>query len=183
MKLKNIVNFTNIFPFLSHIQCRGENIIILSPKNLIFTLNVLKQHINYQYKLLSCISGVDFLNLKYRFGVVYDLLSLSYNTRLRLKVLVNETTPVSSIVSLYRNADWWEREVWDLYGIYFNNHPDLRRILTDYGFEGYPMRKDFPLSGYIEARYDQNKKRVVFEPIQLSQELRAFTFEMSLGYH
>lgn len=105
MKLKNIVNFTNIFPFLSHIQCRGENIIILSPKTLVFTLNVLKQHINYQYKLLSCISGVDFLNLKYRFGVVYDLLSLSYNTRLRLKVLVNETTPVSSIVSLYRNAD------------------------------------------------------------------------------
>jgi NADH:ubiquinone oxidoreductase subunit C len=105
MKLKSLANFKDIIPFLSHTQSRGENIIILSPKNLLFTLNVLKQHINFQYKLLSCISGVDFLNLKYRFGVVYDLLSLSYNTRLRLKVLVNETTPVSSVVSIYRNAD------------------------------------------------------------------------------
>jgi len=93
-------------------------------------------------------------------------------------VFVNEITSVDSLVDLYINSNWWEREIWDLYGIYFNNHPDLRRILTDYGFEGYPMRKDFPLSGHVELKYDHNKKRIVVEPLQLSQEFRSFTFEI-----
>jgi NADH:ubiquinone oxidoreductase subunit C len=109
---------------------------------------------------------------------VYDLLSLTYNSRIRVKVFVNEITSVDSIVKIFKNANWWEREVWDLYGIYFNEHPDLRRILTDYGFEGYPMRKDFPLSGYVELRYDQSKKRIVLEPIELTQEFRSFTYDM-----
>jgi NADH:ubiquinone oxidoreductase subunit C len=93
-------------------------------------------------------------------------------------VFVNEITSVPSIVNIFINADWWEREVWDMYGIYFDNHPDLRRILTDYGFESHPMRKDFPLSGYVEFRYDENKKRVIGEPIELTQEFRTFNFEM-----
>jgi NADH:ubiquinone oxidoreductase subunit C len=108
---------------------------------------------------------------------VYDLLSITYNARIRIKVFINETTSVDSIVEIFQNANWWEREIWDLYGIYFNKHPDLRRILTDYGFEGYPMRKDFPLSGYVELRYNQNKKRIVVEPLELTQDFRYFNFE------
>jgi NADH dehydrogenase (ubiquinone) Fe-S protein 3 len=120
---------------------------------------------------------VDFLTKNYRFSVVYDLLSLTYNSRLRLKVFTNELQSLPSSVNIFINANWWEREIWDLYGIYFDQHPDLRRILTDYGFEGHPLRKDFPLSGYIEVRYDDNKKRIVVEPLELTQEARFFTFE------
>jgi NADH:ubiquinone oxidoreductase subunit C len=120
---------------------------------------------------------VDFLTKNYRFSVVYDLLSLTYNSRLRLKVFTNELQSLPSSVNIFINANWWEREIWDLYGIYFDQHPDLRRILTDYGFEGHPLRKDFPLSGYIEVRYDDNKKRIVVEPLELTQEARSFTFE------
>jgi NADH-quinone oxidoreductase subunit C len=127
--------------------------------------------------MLTCISGVDFLDKTYRFCVVYDLLSLTYNSRLRVKVFVNEITSVPSSVNVFINANWWEREIWDLYGIYFDKHPDLRRILTDYGFEGHPMRKDFPLSGYVEVRYSESKKRVVVEPLELTQEFRSFTFQ------
>jgi len=150
---------------------------VVSPVSLLFTLTLLKKHISYQYKLLSCISGVDLLGKAYRFVVVYDLLSLTFNSRLKVKTFVNEITFLPSSVSTFINADWWEREIWDLYGIYFTNHPDLRRILTDYGFEGHPMRKDFPLSGYIELRYDESKKRVITEAIQLTQEFRTFTLE------
>lgn len=176
MQLEKLTTIKNILPILSF--TKDEVIVVVSRNNLLFTVNCLKLHINYQYKLLSCISGVDFMHFKYRFAVVYDFLSLVYNTRLRLKVYINEITPVNSIVNIHRNADWWEREVWDMYGIYFNNHPDLRRILTDYGFEGYPLRKDFPLSGYVDLKYDQSKKRIVLETVQLPQEFRSFSFEM-----
>jgi NADH/F420H2 dehydrogenase subunit C len=178
MKNKTIVQMNQVFPLITSHSPLNEDIIILSHTNLLFSLKTLKLHINYQYKLLSCISGVDFIGCKYRFGVIYDILSLTYNNRLRVKVFVNEITPVDSVINLYINSNWWEREVWDMYGIYFNNHPDLRRILTDYGFEGYPMRKDFPLSGYIELKYDQTKKRIVLEPLELPQEFRNFSFEM-----
>jgi NADH:ubiquinone oxidoreductase subunit C len=127
--------------------------------------------------LLTCISGVDFLGKEYRFSVVYDLLSLTFNSRLRVKVFVNEITSVPSSMEVFINANWWEREVWDLYGVYFDKHTDLRRILSDYGFEGHPMRKDFPLSGFVEFRFDESKKRIVGEPIELTQEFRSFTFE------
>ena len=169
----------NIIPAVSysHSYAGDENCITLSQTQLLFSLNCLKTHINYQYIMLSCISAVDFINSKYRFGVVYDLLSLTFNSRLRVKVFVNEITPIDSAIEVFHNSNWWEREIWDLYGVYFNKHPDLRRILTDYGFEGYPMRKDFPVYGYIELRYDLNKKRIVFESIELSQEFRCFTFE------
>jgi NADH/F420H2 dehydrogenase subunit C len=178
MKYKNFTTLGDIIPMLSSFPSADEKTLTLSHKHLSFSLNCLKRHINFQYKMLSCLSGLDLINCKYRFGVVYDLLSLTYNTRLRVKVFVNEITSVNSVVDIYINSDWWEREVWDMYGIYFNNHPDLRRILTDYGFEGYPMRKDFPLSGYVELKYDQSKKRIVLEPLELAQEFRSFTFEM-----
>ena len=137
----------------------------------------LKKHIGYNFQILSYIAGIDLVGCKYRFSIVYDILSVNFNSRLRVKVFVDEITSVPSIVDLYVNANWWEREVWDMYGVYFENHPDLRRILTDYGFEGYPFRKDFPLSGYLEVRYDDSKKRVVLEPLELTQEFRIFSFE------
>jgi NADH dehydrogenase (ubiquinone) Fe-S protein 3 len=171
-------NLYKLLPIISYGNKNDEIYCVVSYKNLTTTVKLLKQHINYQYKILSCISGVDFLNSEYRFGIIYDFLSVTYNSRLRLKVFVNEITPVNSIVNIFQNANWWEREIWDMYGVYFQNHPDLRRILTDYGFEGYPMRKDFPLSGYVELRYDQSKKRIVLEPIELTQEFRSFTYDM-----
>jgi len=176
-RLKNFEEIKDLLPILTYQEFKDENILVVSNNNLLFSLQFLKNHIGYQYKLLSCISGVDLLGKDYRFSVVYDLLSLTYNTRIRVKVFINEITFVSSIVNIFINANWWEREIWDLYGIYFDKHPDLRRILTDYGFEGHPMRKDFPLYGYVELRYDESKKRIILEPLELTQEFRSFTFE------
>jgi NADH/F420H2 dehydrogenase subunit C len=174
LKIKSLVKS---IPFLVYQEFNNEICLVVSKNTLLFVLNFLRLHIGSQYKLLSCISGVDFLTKNYRFSVVYDLLSLTYNSRLRLKVFTNELQSLPSSVKIFINANWWEREIWDLYGIYFDQHPDLRRILTDYGFEGHPLRKDFPLSGYIEVRYDDNKKRIVVEPLELTQEARSFTFE------
>jgi NADH dehydrogenase (ubiquinone) Fe-S protein 3 len=175
MNIKNKNQLKKIIPLISYNL--SDNVIIVSNQQLSFSLTCLKLHFGYQYSLLSCISGVDFLSKKYRFGVVYDFLSLTYNVRLRLKVFVNEVTPVNSIVDLYINANWWEREIWDLYGVYFDKHPDLRRILTDYGFENHPMRKDFPCSGFVELRYNETKKKIVVRPIHLAQEFRLFNFQ------
>jgi NADH dehydrogenase (ubiquinone) Fe-S protein 3 len=169
--------FKSIIPYIVYQKYNNENSIVISVDNLLFSLKCLKNHYNFRYSLLSSITGVDLLGSTYRFSVVYDLLSLTYNSRIRVKVFVNEVTSVPSICDNYINANWWEREIWDLYGIYFENHPDLRRILTDYGFEGHPMRKDFPLYGYLEVRYDESKKRVVLEPLELSQGFRQFNFE------
>jgi len=167
----------NSIPVIGFQKYLNENTAIISLDQLFFSIRCLKYNFNYQYSLLSCISGVDLLGKRYRFSVVYDLLSLTFNSRLRIKVFLNETTPIYSLTSIYINANWWEREIWDMFGIFFNQHPDLRRILTDYGFEGNPMRKDFPLYGFIELRYDENKKRVVTEPTFLSQEFRSFNFQ------
>ena len=128
------------------------------------------------FTMLVDICGVDYPDRAERFDVVYNLLSLKHNLRIRLKVATNEYTPVPSAVSIYSAAGWFERETWDLYGVYFADHPDLRRLLTDYGFEGHPMRKDFPLTGYVELRYDETQKRVVYEPVRLKQEFRSFDF-------
>ena len=170
-------NFKSILPISFFRQLNNEIILVVLFKNVIFSLNILKYHINYQYKMLSCISGVDLLHNKYRFCVCYDLLSLVCNSRLRIKTFFNETISLMSVTSIYINANWWEREIWDLFGIYFENHNDLRRLLTDYGFEGHPMRRDFPLFGYIELKYSDSKKRIVSEQVQLAQEFRFFTFE------
>lgn len=179
MSLKKLTVIENIIPIISFSsEVSNEKVMVISHTNTLFSFNVLKLHFGYQYNLLSCISGVDYINCKYRFGVIYDMLSLKYNSRLRVKIFVNEITSIDSLTNIFVNSDWWEREVWDMYGIYFNNHIDLRRILTDYGFEGYPLRKDFPLSGFIELKYDQTKKRIVLEPLELSQEFRIYNFEM-----
>jgi len=177
IKVKKVEELGKVCPVLLFQRIVDEKSIVVSHDKLLFSLNCLKLHIGYQYNMLTCISGVDFLGKSYRFSVVYDLLSLTFNSRLRIKVFVNEITSVPSIIDVFINANWWEREIWDLYGIYFDKHPDLRRILTDYGFEGHPMRKDFPLSGFVEFRYDEGKKRVIGEPIELTQEFRSFTFE------
>ena len=128
------------------------------------------------FSVLCDICGVDYPDRPLRFEVVYNLLSMRHNQRIRLKVSTDEEQPVPSVVDLFSCAGWWEREAWDLFGIYFADNPDLRRILTDYGFEGHPLRKDFPLTGYVEVRYDEDQKAVVYEPVRLQQEFRNFDF-------
>ena len=177
MKLNS--NIYKIIPIVSSQNNNQETSIIVESKNISLTLRYLKTHINTQYLLLSCISGVDLLFTQYRFCVVYDLLSLLNNSRIRVKTYVNESDSIESSCSIFKNANWWERELWDMFGIYFKNHPDLRRILTDYGFEGYPLRKDFPLSGYVEVSFNSSLRRVSQEPIELSQEQRSYTYESS----
>ena len=129
-----------------------------------------------KFSSLIDICGVDYPSRERRFEVVYHMLSMAHNARIRIKVSTDEATAVHSVTSLFPNADWYEREAFDMYGILFDEHPDLRRILTDYGFEGYPLRKDFPLSGFVEVRYDEERKAVVYEPVNLPQEYRSFDF-------
>ena len=129
-----------------------------------------------RFEMLIDICGVDYPEREPRFDMVYHLLSISNNMRIRVKAGVEEEAAVPSVSGLYSTAGWFEREVWDLLGIYITNHPDLRRLLTDYGFEGHPLRKDFPLTGYVELRYDDEQKRVVYEPVKLTQEFRSFDF-------
>ena len=128
------------------------------------------------FKQLMDITAVDYPERDERFDVVYHLQSLHHNLRIRIKIRAGEETPVDSIVGLYSAANWFEREAWDMYGIYFKDHPDLRRILTDYGFNGHPLRKDFPLTGFVEVRYDEEQRRVVYEPVKLPQQFRKFDF-------
>lgn len=146
-------------------------------------LGALRQVVTFLLEDESCdfhqlmdITAVDYPSRVNRFEVVYHFLSMTKNQRIRLKAVTDEDSAVDTISDIHPTANWFEREVYDMYGIYFNNHPDLRRILTDYGFEGYPLRKDFPLSGYVELRYDQEQKRCVYEPVKLSQDFRSFDF-------
>jgi NADH-quinone oxidoreductase subunit C len=140
------------------------------------TLKFLRNDANCQFEVLVDICGVDFPEREERFDVVYNLLSLKRNNRLRVKTSTDEEAPVPSVSSIYPSAGWYERECWDMYGVFFSDHPDLRRILTDYGFDGHPQRKDFPLTGYVEVRYDDEQRRVVYEPVRLVQEFRSFDF-------
>ena len=139
-------------------------------------MTFLRDDSNFQCKCLMDVCGVDYPERDERFDVVYNLLSLNHNLRIRVTLSCDAETPVPSVTSIFSAAGWWEREAWDLYGIYFSDHPDLRRILTDYGFEGHPLRKDFPLTGHVEMRYDADQKRVVYEPVSLPQEFRTFDF-------
>ena len=154
-----------------------ELTVILSKSILIKVINFLKDDKDFQFKQLIDICGVDFPNRVERFEIVYHLLSLSLNQRIRVKLSVKDGDMVPSIVSIFDAANWYEREVWDLYGVIFSDHPDLRRILTDYGFEGHPLRKDFPLSGFTQVKYDDTEKRVVNERVNLVQDFRIFDFE------
>lgn len=144
--------------------------------SIVKVLTFLRDDPNCQFHQLMDVCGVDYPEREERFEVVYNLLSLSHNTRVRVVVSTDEATPVPSVVGVFSSANWYERETWDMYGIGFADHPDLRRILTDYGFEGHPLRKDFPLTGYVEVRYDDEQKRVVYEPVKLPQEFRSFDF-------
>lgn len=182
MKNKNYHNefclgLSKKIPVIAIQKVQNEMSISVNNQDLIFVLTFLKKHISLQFKLLSCISGVDLISSSYRFSIVYDLLSLTFNSRIRVKVFANETTTIESCIPVFINANWWEREVWDMFGIYFQNHPDLRRILTDYGFEGHPLRKDFPLTGFVEVAYDSTKKRISLEDVELSQEFRLFSYD------
>ncbi len=154
----------------------GELTIHVHRDSIVKTLTFLRDDVNCQFKQLVDVCGVDYPDREERFDVVYHLLSLTRNMRVRVKVTTDEDTPVPSVADVFNAANWWEREAWDLYGIFFSGHPDLRRILTDYGFEGHPLRKDFPLTGYVEVRYDDEQKRVVYEPVNLTQEFRNFDF-------
>lgn len=154
----------------------GELEIVVNPEHVVPMLTFLRDTSTCQYKLVMDICGVDYPSREKRFDVVYVLLSLHTNSRLRVVTQVDETTPIQSATSVYNAACWMEREVWDMFGVYFDGHPDLRRILTDYGFEGHPLRKDFPLSGYTEVRYDDTEKRVIYEKLEMTQEFRYFEF-------
>lgn len=148
--------------------------ILTAPEGVIPVLQFLKDHHNTQFASLVDIAGMDVPTRQYRFEVIYNLLSLRFNSRIRVKTYTDELTPLDSACEVFKAANWYEREIWDMFGVFFANHPDLRRILTDYGFEGHPFRRDFPLSGYVEVRYDDERKRVVVEPVELAQEFRQF---------
>lgn len=155
---------------------KEEITIYTSPEYLVPLMTFLKTHTNSQYEMLLDITAVDYPEREKRFEVVYILLSIKYNSRLIVKLSVDEVTPVPTIEGVFPSAGWYERETWDMFGIFFQENKDLRRILTDYGFEGYPLRKDFPLSGYVEVRYDDSQRRVVVEPLEMTQEFRLFDF-------
>ncbi|MBL6932749.1 MAG: NADH-quinone oxidoreductase subunit C [Rhodospirillales bacterium] len=154
----------------------GELSVSVRSDAIVKVMSFLRDDVNCQFKILMDVCGVDYPDREERFDVVYNLLSMTHNLRVRVKVRTDEKKPVPSVVSVFSSANWWEREAWDLLGIYFSGHPDLRRIMTDYGFEGHPLRKDFPLSGYVEIRYDDEKKRVVYEPVKMAQDFRSFDF-------
>jgi len=154
----------------SELTCRIKREAVLE------MLRFLRDDPKCRFSVLCDICGVDYPDRPQRFDVVYNLLSLTHNQRIRLTLETDEEQPVASATALYSSAGWWEREAWDLFGIFFSDHPDLRRILTDYGFEGHPLRKDFPLTGFVELRYDDDQKRVVYEPVRLKQEFRSFDF-------
>ncbi len=154
----------------------GELTITVAPDDIIDVLNFLKRDVQCQFISIIDICGADYPSRQRRFDVVYHLLSPRQNQRIRVKVEADEETLVPSATAVYPGADWYERETYDLYGVLFTGHPDLRRLLTDYGFEGHPLRKDFPLTGFVEVRYDDEVKRVVYEPVELKQEFRNFDF-------
>jgi NADH-quinone oxidoreductase subunit C len=154
----------------------GELMIDVHRDSITRVLTFLRDDSNCRFRLLIDLCGVDWPDRELRFDVIYNLLSLTHNQRVRIKLATDERTPVPSVVPVYRAAEWYEREAWDMYGIMFSGHPDLRRLLTDYGFEGHPLRKDFPLTGHVEVRYDDEQKRVVYEPVNLRQEFRTFDF-------
>jgi len=148
----------------------------VEPEQLLRTIEFLRDDPACRFGCLVDICGADYPERERRFDVVYHLLSPWQNRRIRVRTTTDEETPVPSLIGLFPAANWYEREAYDLYGILFSGHPDLRRILTDYGFEGHPLRKDFPLTGFVELRYDDELKRVVYEPVKLMQEYRSFDF-------
>ncbi|WP_430912841.1 NADH-quinone oxidoreductase subunit C [Methylobacterium sp. sgz302541] len=154
----------------------GELTVVVQGSDIVYALTYLRDDPACAFRCFIDICGADYPQREKRFDVVYHLLSLRHNARIRVKVRTDEATPVPSVIEVFPSANWFERETYDLYGILFSGHPDLRRLLTDYGFEGHPLRKDFPLTGFVEVRYDQDEARVVYEPVKLQQEFRNFDF-------
>jgi NADH-quinone oxidoreductase subunit C len=167
-KLDNLIDSADI--------AYGELTLKADAVDIVQVLAFLRDDPRCQFVSIIDICGADYPSRRKRFDVVYHLLSPRQNLRVRIKVETDEDTPVPSVTGVYPGADWFEREAYDLYGVLFSGHPDLRRLLTDYGFEGHPLRKDFPLTGFVEVRYDDEAKRVVYEPVELKQEFRNFDF-------
>jgi NADH-quinone oxidoreductase subunit C len=155
---------------------RGELVLRVHTASLPRVMTYLRDDAQCLFKQLMDLCGVDYPERAQRFEVVYNLLSLKHNQRVRVKVTVGEDEPVPSVVGIFPCAAWYERECWDMYGVPFAENPDLRRLLTDYGFDGHPLRKDFPLTGFVEVRYSEDEKRVVYEPVKLTQDFRSFDF-------
>ncbi len=161
---------------LDIVEAYGEVNVLVARDTIVDVLIALRDHPAALFKCFIDITAVDYPARAERFDVVYHLLSPRHNTRIRVKCATDEMTPVPSAIPAFPAANWFERETYDMFGVFFSNHPDLRRLLTDYGFEGHPLRKDFPMSGYVEVRYDDEQKRVVYEPVRLNQEYRQFDF-------
>lgn len=161
---------------VSHDIAYGELNVVAQAGAIVSVLTFLRDDADCQFTILMDVTAVDYPAREQRFDVVYHLLSMVKNQRIRVKVATDEDGQVPSVVDIFPTANWFERETFDMYGVLFSNHPDLRRILTDYGFAGYPLRKDFPMTGYVEVRYDADQKRVVYEPVKLTQEFRTFDF-------
>jgi NADH-quinone oxidoreductase subunit C len=154
----------------------GEVVAFAGREGLAALMTALRDDPRFSFEQVMDICGVDWPERAERFDVVYNLLSVSLNQRLRVIVTTDEASPVPSVHGIWPVATWWEREAWDLFGIVFSGQPDLRRILTDYGFDGHPLRKDFPMTGYVEVRYDEERKQVIYEPVKLTQDFRRFDF-------
>lgn len=165
------------FPSILYYAVGGDFYLKVPTAHLSKLLFFLKNHSLALYTQLIELSAVDYPERKFRFEVFYNLLSMTFNQRVTVTVAVSEAMPLDSVSAIYFPAGWLEREVWDMFGIFFRNHPDLRRILTDYGFKGHPLRKDFPLTGYVEVRYDDYSKRILYEEVNLAQEYRVFNLE------
>jgi NADH-quinone oxidoreductase subunit C len=159
-----------------YVVTRGELTVTAKAADIVKVATYLKTDPAYQFISIIDVTAVDRPEREKRFDVVYHFLSPRLNRRIRVKVATDETTPVPSLIGVFRGADWFERETYDLYGVLFTGHPDMRRLLTDYGFEGHPLRKDFPLTGFVEVRYDDEQKRVMYDKVKLAQEFRTFDF-------
>jgi NADH-quinone oxidoreductase subunit C len=176
-RLEQLGHFVGTLPGVRSVSIRIEELTAYADRDgLPGLMLALRDDPRFAFEQLMDVCGVDWPERVERFDVVYNLLSVSLNQRVRVIVTTDAATPVASVHEIWPCATWWEREAWDLYGIIFSGQPDLRRILTDYGFEGHPLRKDFPLTGYIEVRYDEDRKAVVYEPVQLTQDFRNFDF-------
>ena len=172
-RVKTVLGASLVSSRLAH----GELTVVVARESIIDVLTRLRDDDGCQFEILIDICGVDYPERANRFDVVYHLLSARLNQRIRVKLETSESDAVASAIPVYPAANWFEREAYDMYGILFSGHPDLRRLLTDYGFQGHPLRKDFPLTGHVEVRYDDEAKRVVYEPVKLVQDFRTFDFE------
>lgn len=164
---------------IGRITAQKELELLIAPSGIVPVLSFLKYNHQTQFNNIVDIAGMDVPARENRFEIIYNLLSIKYNQRMRVKTYTNELVPIESATAVFKGADWYEREIWDMYGVIFANHPDLRRILTDYGFEGHPFRKDFPLTGYEEVRFCEENKRILYEPLELAQEFRKFELSTS----